>query len=68
LTANNIRKTHNNQASQCCPKPRLIVGLPALTLAKRPAEAKQFDDLCFAIRALAREAARIDHRTLKDDK
>ena len=47
---------------------RLIVGHNGITLAKRPSESSDFHGLQNAIKALAREAARIDHRTLKDDK
>jgi len=47
---------------------RLIVRQNGITLAKRPSESSDFHRLRNAIAALAREAARIDHRTLKDDK
>lgn len=45
---------------------RLIVGHNGITLAKRPSESSDFHGLRNAIKALARETARIDHNTQKD--
>ena len=44
----------------------LIVSHNGITLAKRPAESSDFHGLRNAIKALAREAARIDHSNQKD--
>lgn len=45
---------------------RLIVGHNGVTLAKRPSESADFQGLRNAVKALAREAARVDHTTQKD--
>lgn len=44
---------------------RLIVDHNGITLAKRPSESADFHGLRNAIKALAREAARVDHTTQK---
>lgn len=53
---------HTEKAATTTPQNhRLWVGLPELTLAKRPAESSQIIELHAAVKALAREAARSDH-------
>ncbi|PJI86201.1 hypothetical protein BC777_2567 [Yoonia maricola] len=57
-----------NDKPSLAPAMRLIVGHNGITLAKRPSESANFHGLRNAIKALAREAARIDHSTQKDHK
>lgn len=58
------KEQHRLSGSEAISTPyihRLCIGLPELTLAKRPTEFARMTELHAAIRALAREAARADH-------